>query len=660
MYFQIRSVVLWPRDVALDPRIVSFEPGMANVVMGGSRTGKSAIIPIIDYCLTARTCAIPKKVIRTACTWFGIVVETANGQRLFARREPGDQQASDEMFIAEGSNLSIPHAIAGPNASASDVRRKLDEISGLSRLDFASGNVHTPLDYRPSFRDLMAFVFQPQNVVANRDVLFYRAHTYEHREKLRRNILPYVLNAVTPEVLAAQHQLDQVHRELRRKQRDLERARQASSRWEAEMAGQLSRARELGLAEAGVNSDLSQEAMLRLLRDVAKKTVDDFHSSSTTVSQAVEELVRLEAVESKLSSELTMLKSRQSELSRLREGAGSYKEALLLQQDRLAISEWLAAQPAPSEGCPLCGSDATAERAKVKALRTNLAQIEATAGQVSELPAAVDREVEQIRRALDDAADQLAGIRRQKRALTQSSSEAQKRQFGSLSAAHFLGQLSQALSLYDEVTDDGDLAAEVLALRERAEALSASIDGGRIERLKETALDRISAEIGRFMPTLDNDHPNDPARLVINDLTIRIRERDGDSYLWNVGSGSNWLSYHLSVMLALQSFFLAQRRSPVPGLLVFDQPSQAYFPEKASARRVVRETPTWTDEDSKAVRKAFELFGRVVTEFDGRLQIIILDHAPEPVWGRLPNVTLAENWRTGVKLVPTHWPGADD
>src|SRR5262249_21227749 len=127
---------------------------------------------------------------------------------------------------------------------------------------------------------------------------------------------------------------------------------------------------------------------------------------------------------------------------------------------------------------------------------------------------------------------------------------------------------------------------------------------------------------------------------------------------WNIGSGSNWLSYHLATMLALQTFFLSLRRSPVPGLLVFDQPSQAYFPEKQS-RGVVREDPRWSDEDSRAVRRAFELFGRVVGDLDGGLQIIVLDHAPETVWGHLPNVSLVENWRTGTRLVPYQWPGSE-
>jgi hypothetical protein len=661
MYLQIRSVILWCRNPQMKPRLVPFEPGMVNVIVGGSRTGKSAVIPIIDYCFGSHSCAIPKKAIRTACSWFGVLVETKEGQKLFARRDPDEAEATGDMFVLEGVSLEIPATIITANSTVGDVKRKLDELCGLSRLDFAGGEVRNSLDYRASFRDLMAFVFQPQNVVANRDVLFYRAETHEHREKLRHNILPYVLNAVTPEVLAAQHDLERVRRELRRKQRDLERAQHASSRWEAEMAGHLARAQELGLAEANGDGGLSQPAMLSLLRDVAKKTVDDFQADSSTITRAVEELVTLEAREAKLAEELAALKSRQSELSRLREGAGDYQEALLLQRERLAVADWLAEQPAAPGGCPLCGIGLEPEREKVNALRASLVNIEATTGPLGELPAAVDREVQQIRIGSDELAEQLAAVRRKKRALTQNSVEAQKRQFQSLGVAHFLGQLSQALTLYDELTNDGDLAAEVTELRRRETALAREVDEDEIERLKALALDRISAYIAQFMPQLDNDHKNDAARLVINDLTLRISANEGSSYLWSIGSGSNWLSYHLATLLALQSYFLDQRHSVVPGLLVFDQPSQVYFPEKLARRGEARQTPVWeNDEDMRAVRLAFELLGRVVRDRGGKLQIIVLDHAPEAVWGRLPEVTPAANWRTGEKLVPPDWPGAED
>ena len=88
--------------------------------------------------------------------------------------------------------------------------------------------------YRPSFRDLMAFTFQPQNIVANPDVLFFKADTYEHREKLK-TIFPYVLQAITPDILAAQHELESIRRELARKERELENLRKVSERWSAEL-----------------------------------------------------------------------------------------------------------------------------------------------------------------------------------------------------------------------------------------------------------------------------------------------------------------------------------------------------------------------------------------------------------------------------------------
>ena len=76
MFLQIREIVLWPRVPQFKPRRVTFELGRVNVISGASRTGKSAVIPIIDYCLGSGTCSIPVNTIRNYCEWFGIVVAT--------------------------------------------------------------------------------------------------------------------------------------------------------------------------------------------------------------------------------------------------------------------------------------------------------------------------------------------------------------------------------------------------------------------------------------------------------------------------------------------------------------------------------------------------------------------------------------------------------
>jgi hypothetical protein len=110
MYFQLRKLILWPR-IEAPPRVVEFEPGVVNVISGASKTGKSAVIPIIDYCLGSERCAIPVGVIRENCTWFGVVVDTIEGQKLLARRAPGDQQSTGDMVLIEGPNVEVPDRI---------------------------------------------------------------------------------------------------------------------------------------------------------------------------------------------------------------------------------------------------------------------------------------------------------------------------------------------------------------------------------------------------------------------------------------------------------------------------------------------------------------------------------------------------------------------
>ncbi len=81
MYFQILRVILWPR-IGGEPRVVKFEAGKVNVISGASKTGKSSVIPIIDYCLGSEKCSIPVGVIRETCSWFGVLVDTLEGQKL--------------------------------------------------------------------------------------------------------------------------------------------------------------------------------------------------------------------------------------------------------------------------------------------------------------------------------------------------------------------------------------------------------------------------------------------------------------------------------------------------------------------------------------------------------------------------------------------------
>ena len=370
MLFQIKEIILWPRNNAFAPRRLSFEPGKVTVISGASRTGKSAVIPIIDYCLASSSCSIPVKTIRDACEWFGIIVKTNEGEKLFARREPGAHRTTDEMFLLEAPTISdVPREIT-KNTTASNVRRLLDELAGLSNLDFSAGESQGGIESRPSFRDLSSFVYQPQNVVANPEVLFFKTDRYEHREKLRK-IFPYILGAITPDLLAKQHELKQLQIELRRKERELKDVEQVSAQWVAELRAKVSEARELGLLPALPEDQLTQEQMISALEEVVQRTDVTLAVSATTISEAVVELGGLESEESKVSFDLTLLRRRLTEMNRIQESASNYHEALRIQRDRLHLSEWIGQHRAGDETCPVCGGGMEPSDRKLDELLTS-------------------------------------------------------------------------------------------------------------------------------------------------------------------------------------------------------------------------------------------------------------------------------------------------
>ena len=53
---------------------------------------------------------------------------------------------------------------------------------------------------------------------------------------------------------------------------------------------------------------------------------------------------------------------------------------------------------------------------------------------------------------------------------------------------------------------------------------------------------------------------------------------DGPIPMERMGSGENWVGYHLIAHFALHRWF-AERHRPVPRFVFIDQPSQVYFPE---------------------------------------------------------------------------------
>lgn len=657
MYFQIIKIILWSKNKEKAPRILPLHEGKVNIISGSSRTGKSAIIPIIDYCLGSDNCSIPVKTIRDACEWFGVVVKTSQGEKLFARCEPGMQKSTDSMFVLEGENIEIPNSIEEKNSNTDSVKRSLDELAGLTALDFDVDGTGNNFKGRPSFRDMAAFNFQPQNIVANPDVMFFKADTYEHRQKLI-TIFPYVLDAITPALLAKQHELGNLRKELLRKENELKNIRQVSSSWVAEAQVWISKAREYGLINYETKGDVPFNQLYDILSEIASNPPKDINTSVSSFDKTVEEFLELKKEESRVSFELSTLKRRFTEMTKLKDGSEQYLNSLHIQQDRLQVSKWLSEIADKEHECPICGNSIESAAKKLEKLCNSLQEIEKTAGDFGAIPAAFDKEFERVKSEMRLLTERLGAIQYRIRCLEVISEEAKQLQYRAEGLSRFIGNVEYVVKTFKNIADDGELISDIQRLKDRIRELEGEINDAQINAKKKRALETISLNIAKIIPDLDSERPDDPVQLLIDDLTVKVKGINREDYLWEIGSGSNWLSYHVAVSLGLQQFFSKLNHSPVPGFIIYDQPSQVYFPHALASKKEdekENKDPLFTDEDIDAVRKVFQVLDKFIKSSKGAMQILVLDHAPKTVWEGIDNIHFVEEWRNGVKLVPSDW-----
>jgi len=424
----------------------------------------------------------------------------------------------------------------------------------------------------------------------------------------------------------------------------------------AEIRARVSEAKELGFIPEPIPQGASREKLVDLLSQVVRSSTDEIRVTTDTVSEAIQELVEIQNEESEISMELSVLRKRLSEMAMLRESTIHYQGALHVQMDRLRVSDWIWQTHDRNHDCPLCGNSLSGATDKLEALHNALKGIEEEAGQFDSVPAAFDREYERVRSDIGTLSERLRGIQIRRGALERRSEEARQRQYESLKASRFIGNLEESLQTYARIGKDSELDDEVRELQDQVKALEREISEAEVEAKTKRALNAVRSNAEKLLPNLDMERPYDPISLSIDDLTIKVGGVEREDYLWEIGSGSNWLSYHVAITLGLQQFFLSLRHSPVPSFVAYDQPSQVYFPRRLAVREDEGDfDPKYRDEDIEAVKKVFAAFSLVVQGSGGKLQIIVLDHASNNVWGDIEHIHCVEEWRNGTKLVPVSW-----
>ena len=114
-------------------------------------------------------------------------------------------------------------------------------------------------------------------------------------------------------------------------------------------------------------------------------------------------------------------------------------------------------------------------------------------------------------------------------------------------------------------------------------------------------------------------------RLDLTNATVVVDREDKPIPLKKMGSGQNWVGYHLITHFALHKYFTEHRR-PIPRFIFLDQPSQVYYPRDKDSE-FEGSVEGLSDDDKEALFRMYTFIFEFVENLTPNFQVIVMDHA---------------------------------
>jgi hypothetical protein len=643
--FQILDLVLYGYNS--QKRVVEFRPGQLNIITGGSDTGKTALIDIIDYCLGSDTCHIPDgKPIRKTVEWVGIKLKVIDGQVFISRKLPerGKSSSNDIYYEVSRNEIKIPEYIAiKPMINLDALKNLLSQHAGIG------DNLNQPLPgqtRRPlaaNIRHALFFSFQTQTELISNKHLFHN-QTDPFVPQAIKDVLPYFLGAISEDHLGKVQNLKNYRDRLRSLERKL--MEYDSIRGEGIGVSQklLYNAKELGLIDF-IDLPASLEDCVQLLKTI-KPISDNLEEEITKQGTAINDLQKEREI---LTNKLVHIRDQLDAAKTMIRYKKGYSDEANIQLHRLKSVE-LFDQIHDDMICPICHGKLEKSivpsipdiKDSIETLDSNIRMVEERSPQMEKVILQLQDQLEGIKTKLNNNRELIESLQDSNQQIAYSNDQNIRR-------ATLLGKINLYLESLPPSEDTSRIKQEIETLKNIINSLETETSFESIQEKLDSILWIIGKDMGKMGETLKLEHSENPLRLNIKHLTLIADTPDGPIPMDRMGGGKNWVGYHLITYFALHRWFVNEDR-PVPHFIFLDQPSEVYFPEDSDWENKKSNN---IDEDREAVKRMFKLAFDLVAELNNNSQIIITDHANiKEDWFQK---SIIERWRDGKKLVPEEW-----
>lgn len=617
---------------------VSFEEGL-NIITGRSSTGKSAIIEIFDYCTGSHNNTIPVGVITDNAQLYFVVLARRDTNMIIARTQV--EESSKVFFKFDPNfnkdNIGIEYFSKEYFVPLQTFLQELEHFCGLDISDTDETIDKKQKKGRPSFRNMVSFMLQPQHLIANKYALFYR---FDEKEKRERVIDEFkIFSGIVDQ------QYYTVCQELEEKRKALEVCEREASRLQEEKNSKiidLDNIRQNYACVSGVEifPGISSEQII----NAPKQYIDQLEQYQIEVDEESEkykdQYIHLENEKNNLLAKRRRIVVQIAEIYSSIKYARQYAEMMDKYQPVTdAITE--------DSVCPFCHSRTDSTRHEANRLTDAINWLNS---ELSKSPLRMDSFLPEKKRLMDKIAqlDQdIISLSHRLKDIAKVNERLEKNQSLKDQSLRYILKIENIL----EWAVDGTIRlndSKIDKLKGEIKSISAVLDKTyNVEDKLQKAEAYINKTMNQIGNNLDFETSFKPIQLHFNIHTFELyhqKENGGKVYLRSMGSGANWLYSHICLFLALLRYFAALRSSTVPTILFIDQPSQVYFPsvldtnENEFNAKELKRSEKEADDDMRAVTN---LYTQILNEIEVinekygyRPQIIISDHADRLNLGR--------------------------
>jgi len=644
MSFSIRAIVLYSHSG--DTRVVKFRENGLNIITGKSKTGKSAIIDIVDYCLGRGSYNVAEGAIRKKVSWFGLHISKGTDEIFIARDNPGPGASTgSKVFIQRGKIAEYPPFVQiAKNTTESSLKELVTRFAGIEE------NEHRPITgTRPPLEadisHALWLCFQKQNTIASQDQLFHRMNEQFLPQALK-DTLPYFLGAVDESHFQLVGELDELQRRLKSLEASQAKQVQTIEASKARVARVLNEGKKVGLIAQDYQA--VDDTVFAYLANVADTPVD----SPDLLADFGETIERLKGEQRTIQNRLQELNYDRRAVQTFLSDQTDFSREATAQRSRLKSIDLFKGEMSSPDSCPLCDSVLETPIPSVTEVRQSLHKVEDQLAGIFRDSPHVQRHITQLEIEIGKASEALKLIQSELNRAIREDDAARTRQDQIVARGRFLGRLAEFLEAVVPENKDDSIAGEIADVCEMIAAVRSRLNLDEIESRVESILSLIGEKMTAYSRSLDLEHSGSSLRIDLKKLTVVANTLDGPIPLNRMGSGENWVGYHVLSHLALH-WWLRLKHRPVPAFLIFDQPTQAYYPPDSTEGGLDQ---IEKDADRAAVQALFMLMAKASAEITPDFQLIVLDHAHlgDPWFEH----AIVEEWRGNMALVPYDWDEA--